>query len=440
MDHALKVKRIAAQLEHRKPGGLLAIRKRAVSHLVPKRSRPEDETIDTSDLDRILAIDPDRRICTAEPGVTFSDLVRATMEYGLVPKIVPELRTITIGGAVCGGSIESASFRFGGFHDTCLEYEVITSEGNVMRCSPALNPLVFQMLHGSFGTLGILSKLTFELMPAQPFVRVEHEKYASLSSYEAGIERHAAEQDCDFMDGFVHGPKEYVLCVGRFSKAAPYLHRYDWTKIYWQSTRERREDFLKTEHYFFRYDNGVTNVHPKSKIGRLLFGKFVHSNEILKLARLLRHWLPDERPDVTLDMFLPMSRVETFMKWHARTFDFYPLWVVPYRRVHDYEWIANDFYRGLDDDLFLDIAIYGMKQKGARDAYEAIEDELERIGGIKTLISHNHYDEEVFWRIFNRENHFRVKAITDPKNVFRDLWAKTRDTSRPIEARTFARA
>jgi len=440
MDHALKVERIAEQLKHWKPEGPLCIRKRAVSHLVPKRGRPRDRAIDTSDLDGILAIDPDRRLCTAEPGVTFTDLVRRTMEYGLVPKIVPELRTITVGGAVCGCSIESASFRFGGFHDTCTEYEVITSGGEVMRCSPKENPLVFQMMHGSFGTLGILSKLTFELMPAQPFVRVEHEKYASLASFEAAIDRHKAEQDCDFMDGFIHGPHDFVLCVGRFSKAAPYLHRYDWTRAYWESTRERREDFLKTEHYFFRYDNGVTNVHPKSKVGRFFFGRFLHSNELLRLADLLRRWLPDEKPDVTLDMFLPLSRVEKFLAWHEKTFDFYPLWVVPYRRVHDYEWIANDFFAGLEDDLFLDIAIYGMKQNGERDAYETIEDELLRLGGIKTLISHNHYDEDVFWRIFNRENYFKVKAITDPKNAFRDLWTKTTDTSRPIEERTFVRA
>src|SRR2546421_446946 len=83
------------------------------------------------------------------------------------------------GGAVSGCSIESMSFRFGGFHDTCLEYEVITATGDVLTCTPD-NPhqLVFQMMHGSFGTLGVLAKLTFRLVPAKRFVHVVYETYA----------------------------------------------------------------------------------------------------------------------------------------------------------------------------------------------------------------------------------------------------------------------
>ena len=68
--------------------------------------------------------------------MTFVDLVAATLRHGLVPIVVPELKTITIGGAVCGCSIESMSFVRGGFHDTCFEYEVIAATGEVLTCTP----------------------------------------------------------------------------------------------------------------------------------------------------------------------------------------------------------------------------------------------------------------------------------------------------------------
>src|SRR5438874_128180 len=83
----------------------LRARKKAVSHQVPKAARRSDERIDVGDLDQILTIDPARRICTAESGVTFVDLVRATLAHGLVPQLVPELKTITVGGAVSGCSV-----------------------------------------------------------------------------------------------------------------------------------------------------------------------------------------------------------------------------------------------------------------------------------------------------------------------------------------------
>ncbi len=89
------------------------------------------------------------------------------MKHNLVPIVVPELKTITIGGAVAGCSLESMSFKRGGFHDNCLEYEIITAEGNILTCTPENeNNLIFQMVHGTFGTLGIISKLKFQLIPA----------------------------------------------------------------------------------------------------------------------------------------------------------------------------------------------------------------------------------------------------------------------------------
>jgi hypothetical protein len=91
------------------------------------------------------------------------------------------VKTITIGVAVAGCSLESMSYRYGGFHDTCLEYEVITAKGDVLTCTPENeHALIFQMMHGSFGTVGILSRLVFRLVPAKPFVHLRHETHASI--------------------------------------------------------------------------------------------------------------------------------------------------------------------------------------------------------------------------------------------------------------------
>jgi FAD/FMN-containing dehydrogenase len=427
--HARRVARIADQLRRRRSTVPLSLRKKTVSHQVPKRgdAKYADEQLDISDLDEVLAIDPDSRICVAESGVTFVDLVAATLGRGLVPIIVPELKTITVGGAVSGCSIESASFRYGGFHDTCLEYEVITASGDVLVCTPENeNQLLFQMMHGTFGTLGILSRLTFRLVPAQPYVRLDYQHFDSAEAFHAAIGRHAEVHDADFVDGLVHGPKDLVLAVGRFVETAPYTNRYDWTKVYYQSTRRRQRDFLATEAYFFRYDRGVTNVHPKTWLGRLLLGRFFGSSELLRLAERANGALSRERPPVTLDLFLPYSKVPAFLDWHTRELGHFPLWCVPYARVQDYAWLADTFYRDLSDRLFVDFAIYGMKQPpDGRNYYRLIEEKLVELGGVKTLISHNYYAEDEFWRIWNKPNYERAKAVADPHNVFRDLYTKT---------------
>jgi FAD/FMN-containing dehydrogenase len=426
--HARKVERIAAQLRTHDPARPVSLRKQAPPHQVPKRGdlRRRDDKIDVGDLTSILEIDPVRQVCVAESGVMFMDLVRATLRHGLVPIVVPELKTITIGGAVSGCSIESMSFVHGGFHDTCLEYEVITARGDVITCTPDNeHRLVFQMIHGSFGTLGILSKLTFRLVPAKRYVHVVYEKYATVAEYRDAIWQHYRARDVDFMDGMIHSPREYVLSVGRFVDEAPYTNRYDWWKLYYRSTSTRAEDYLETYQYFFRYDRGVTNVRPKSLVGRLLLGRLLDSGTMMRLADRL-HWIfDDEHPTITLDVFVPFSKVEEFLAWYEQTFHFYPLWVVPYRRVHDYEWLADSFYAALGDELFVDLAIYGMKQPRDANYHKLMEDKLRELGGVKTLISHNYYSRDEFWSTWNKPNYDAVKAITDPDNVFRDLYTKT---------------
>ena len=426
--HASKVARIVGQLRSHTGTRPVSLKKKSVSHQVPKANdlRHRDDKIDISDLTEVLSIDPVKRICIAESGVTFVDLVTATLSHGLLPIVVPELKTITIGGAVAGCSIESMSFVHGGFHDTCLEYEVITATGDVLTCTPDNeHRLVFQMVHGTFGTLGIVSKLTFRLVPAKRYVKLVYEKYTTLAEYRAAISRHFEGRDVDFMDGIIHSPTLYVLSLGTFTDEAPYTSRYDWMKVYYQSTRTRDEDYLTTEHYVFRYDRGVTNVRPKSFVGRLLFGKLLASSQWLRIAEKLHFLLSSKHPTITLDVFVPFSKVPEFLSWYEREVGYFPLWCVPYKRVHDYEWLTDSYWASLGDTLFLDLAIYGMKQRGTTNYHRLIEQKLRELGGIKTLIAHNYYSEDEFWSIWNKPNYDAVKAITDPKNLFRDLYTKT---------------
>ncbi len=426
--HRRKVDRVQAQLRAWPAGRPLSLQKRTPSHQVPKPGdlKYRDHKLDLSDLDAVIQIDPEARTCTAEPGVPFVDLVAATLPYGLVPYVVPELETITIGGAVSGCSIESMSFEVGGFHDNCLSYELLSGQGELLRCGPHdEDPLLFGMLHGSFGTLGILTELTFRLCPAAPFVRVEYERHTTAASYMASIAAHARDRDMDFMDGIIHGPELYILSLGTFQQRAPYTHRYDWVTPYYQTTARRQEDWFKTPDYFFRYNRGVTTARPKSFLGRLLLGRLIDSNVMMNLADRFNGLMTQERVGVTVDLFVPHSRCEAFIGWYWETFGPHPLWCVPYRPAAPYPWISDAYHHRVSDELYVDLAIYGFSPRDGRNYYRLLEEKLHELAGIKTLIAPNYYSEELFWQVFNRDNHFAVKARTDPEGRFRDLYTKT---------------
>ena len=104
MDHEQKLARIIEELKTRNSTRPLSLKKKTVSHMVPNpaNSKHDDIKLDITDFDEILSIDTHSRVCTAEPGVTFEKLVQATLPHNLVPAVVSEFRTITIGGAVAG--------------------------------------------------------------------------------------------------------------------------------------------------------------------------------------------------------------------------------------------------------------------------------------------------------------------------------------------------
>jgi FAD/FMN-containing dehydrogenase len=351
-DHAARVAQISAQVRQRVADGRpVHIDKGGVHHVVPIPGDPRFRggKLDSSALRHILAIDPERRVCVAEPGVSFRDVVRATLPLGLVPGVVPELEGITLGGAVAGCAVESMSYKLGGFFDSVDALELVTGTGDVLELSPTREPDLFHMVHGSYGTLGVVTRLDFRLVPAKPYVKLTYRRYHDFPGFHAALRERCAVGDYTFIDGIVHAPDHFTLCLGEFVSEAPYLSSYRWLDVFYKSTRTRARDYLTAEDYFFRYDtecHWLTRTVPglESRPVRLLAGKFVLGSTNLirwsnRLAPLLGRL--KRRPDVVVDLFIPDRRFADFYAWYAREPRFYPLWVIPYRMPAIYPWVSD---------------------------------------------------------------------------------------------------
>ena len=138
--------------------------------------------------------------------VTYEDLVDATLAYGLMPLVVPQLKTITLGGAVVGLGIESSSFRHGLPHESVTEMEVLCGDGRVVVARPDNEHAeLFRSLPNSYGTLGYALRVTIELAPVRPFVPLSHLRFSS--------------------GGRVCRRDREILHLGRSGRGADRLHR-----------------------------------------------------------------------------------------------------------------------------------------------------------------------------------------------------------------------
>ena len=132
-----------------------------------------------------------------------------------------------------------------------------------------------------------------------------------------------------------------------------------------------------------------------------------------------------KRPDVVCDVFIPLRNFEHFFEWYQKVFDFYPLWLVPAKLLNPYPWLTESKRTAFTDEFVIDCAVYGKSNNElAVDYSKLLEDKTDELGGIKTLISRNHFTPEHFWHIFNFENYNQVKQQVDPQGRFPELYTK----------------
>jgi hypothetical protein len=438
-EHQADTAHVAAAIRERAAArGPVHIDKGGVHHVVP---RPGDKRfsgarIDLSSLKRILAIDVEAQAALLEPGVTFAELVQRTLPHGLLPTLVPELEGITVGGAVAGCSVESMSHRLGGFHDGCLEYEIIGTDGEIRRISPSSDADAFHRVHGSYGTLATLTALVCRLVPAKPFVRIDYTRYGDARSLLTAMRTRSA-AGATFLDAIAHGPDGWILCEGSFVDHCASPSSYRGQEIFWPSTATRDNDTLTTFDYLFRYDtecHWLTRTFPPltwRPVRRIVGRWFLGSTNLIKWSNRLAPFfaMVKKRPDVVVDVFVPSHNFVEFCDWYARDYKFWPLWIVPYRVPERYPWLTEAHWKKMSadgtDDLMIDCAVYGKVDNDPHsDASEVLEKATHRFDGMKTLISRNHYDSSTFWSIYDKPGYEACKSRLDPAGLFPNVYEK----------------
>ena len=84
------------------PAGAPVRLAKPTSNLFRARAATTSPGLDVSGLTGVLGVDPEARTADVQGMCTYEDLVDATLPHGLIPLVVPQLKTITLGGAVTG--------------------------------------------------------------------------------------------------------------------------------------------------------------------------------------------------------------------------------------------------------------------------------------------------------------------------------------------------
>ena len=276
---------------------------------------------------------------------TYEDLVAWTLPRGFMPAVVPQLKTITVGGAAAGVGIEATSFRHGLVHDTLRELEVLLPEGEVVLCRPDNEHSdLFFGFPNSYGTLGYALRLRVGTLATQPMVHVEHRACRDGATF---FERMAGQcrGDADFIDGVVFEDGQCVMSTGRFVPAAPWRSDYTFEKIYYQSLRTRGDDYLATADYIWRWDTDwfwcsknfgaqqplVRRLLGRKRLNSRTYTRWMRWNARWQLTQRLARWRGRYRESVIQDVDIPLPRAAEFLAFLQREIAIFPIWICPLR-------------------------------------------------------------------------------------------------------------
>jgi FAD/FMN-containing dehydrogenase len=413
----------------RTSGARLELRK-STSNLFRAREPRSVARLDVRRFTHVLGVDHERMVAEVEGMTTFETAVEETLRYGLLPTVCPQLKTITVGGAVSGLGIESSSFRYGLVHESVDEMEVLTGEGNVIRCSPSENADLFYGFPNSYGTLGYALRLKIRLMRARPFVKLTHRRFSRVDDYFSELACVCAGHPPDFVDGTVFGPDEMYLSTGEFVEAAPFTSDYTWMRIYYKSIRERQLDYLSTRDYIWRWDTDwfwcSKQFYAQQPAVRLLATKWMlNSRTWQRIMRFSQRLLPGSAgaESVIQDVDIPIENASDFLGFLLENIGITPIWICPFRSGCT---SIYPLYKLNPGSLYVNFGFWDVIPGQHEPGYfnRAVERKALELEGKKALYSTSCYDRETFWSIYNQTCYSRLKERYDPSRAFPDLYEK----------------
>ena len=422
------------------------------SNLFRQRERTRTPGLDVSALTGVLDIDRTAMTADVAGMCTYEDLVSATLAVGLSPLVVPQLKTITVGGALTGLGIESTSFRSGLVHESVLEFDVLTGTGAIVTATPKGDHSdLFFGFPNSYGSLGYATRVRIQLEPVKQFVSLRHLRFSSLLELQNAIDdisktgTHDGER-VDYLDGVVFNARESYLTLGaQTDRPGPIerLHRTADLLPLDPAANHRSVDHRRLS---VAVGPGLVLVFPSlwraapagaSIVAETATAQFF----LLEIGGLDRRFgLADRierlhgRPPmerVVQDIEVPVDGTADFLTWFLDNVPIEPIWLCPLRARAEAGAPPRTWplYTLDPERTYVNVGFWSAvpTDPGAVEGAtnRKIEDRVTAAHGRKSLYSDSFYAPEVFADLYGGEQYHILKNRYDPDRRLLGMYEKT---------------
>lgn len=306
------------------------------------------------DLNDILELDTKNRILRVEPSVNILQLLDYLLPRGYTLPVIPELDELTVGGLINGYGIESSSHKVGLFNDIAVAYELVLPSGEVVKVTK--KDKLFHAIPWSYGTLGFLTSVDLQVIPASKYVRHKYiPVYSTNECVKKWTELQTAPDSPDFLEGFMYNKNEGVIMAAYYHNSEPTANGPQVNNINWwykpyfykhalEPVKQKKEleELIPLRQYYQRHNRSIFwaledqvpmchNPLFRFALGwvlppRVPFLKLIESPTVTE-------WY--EEKYVLQDFMVPLDKMLALVNLCHKELAVYPLWLCPYKVPND---------------------------------------------------------------------------------------------------------
>ncbi|MFJ6619905.1 FAD-binding protein [Kitasatospora sp. NPDC091335] len=260
------------------------------SHSVYGQARvPGGISIDAKGMSKILSIGSDHAV--VEAGVTWGQLTDAALALGKTPPALTDYMHLSVGGTISVGGIGGTVQRYGLQCDTVQSIDIVTGDGKLVTASPSVRSELFNAALAGGGQVGIIVRATVALIPAPARVVLLSLFYNDVETYLADAEQ--------------------VMEDGRFEiQAGEMLQKPDGSGWRYKMEVGAAYDTTPPDRDGLLAD--LRDVRADAVIEDMTYRAYAFRIDAAEAYLKQAGYWPGPKP--WLSMFLPASKVKTFMK------------------------------------------------------------------------------------------------------------------------------
>ena len=122
-------------------------------------------TIKMKHFRKVISFDKETCVLIAEAGILLHDIIKSFLPLGWFPFVTPGTKYVTLGGMIATDIHGKNHYKDGSFSKYIDWIDLITGDGEVLRCSKFKNTELFEWTTGGMGLTGVILRASIRLKP-----------------------------------------------------------------------------------------------------------------------------------------------------------------------------------------------------------------------------------------------------------------------------------